>query len=44
MDTSQVCGVEEHTEMSTVDTLQKVLACKVKCQVTAITSGQLCCF
>jgi hypothetical protein len=36
---SQVYNVER-TEMATVDRLQKVLACKVKHQVIAITSGQ----
>jgi hypothetical protein len=39
IDASQVYNVER-TEMATVDRLQKVLACKVKHQVTAITSGQ----
>lgn len=43
IDASQVYRVE-HTEMSTVDTLQKVLACEVKRQVTAIASGQHYCF
>jgi hypothetical protein len=39
IDASQFYSVE-HTEMSTVDKLQKVLACKVKHQIIAITSGQ----
>jgi len=39
VDASQVYSVE-HTKMSTVDRLQKVLACKVKHQVVAIASGQ----
>jgi hypothetical protein len=39
IDASQVYSVE-HTEMSTVEKLQKILACKVKYQVIAITSGQ----
>jgi len=39
IDASQVYSVEQ-TEMSTVDRLHKVLACKIKHQVIAITSGQ----
>jgi hypothetical protein len=39
IDASQVYCVK-HTEMSTVDRLQKVLTCKVKYQVIAISSGQ----